>query len=134
MPTTTPAPTLNRFAPFSIFRMIWKGKLLILVVWVAVSAAAILWVSTLRPVYLAEATVVVNSQKIPERYVSATVNADLQDRLASISQQILSSTALQKIMDDFGLYREERKQFGPEDAVERMRKAITIVPDTKAFA
>jgi len=113
--------------------MLWKGKTIILVLWVVVTAVVVAYVSRIPASYSAKATVVVISQKIPDRYVSATVNTDLQDRLAAISQQILSSTRLQKIMDDFNLYREERRLLTPEDVLEKMTKAITIEPETKVF-
>jgi len=134
MPTSPHPSALNRMAPLSILRMLWNRKLLIVVIWGVVSAGVYLWVRRLPSVYSAQATVVVDSQKIPDRYVSSTVNTDLQDRLANISQQILSSTRLQKIIEEFGLYREERRTLPMEDVVEKMRKAITIEAEVKAFS
>ena len=125
---------LNRLEPLSILRMLWKGKIRIVALWILVSVCGFLYVKRLPDTYEAEATVVVNSQKIPDRYVASTVNTDLQDRLASISQQILSATRLQKIMDDFGLYRQERRELSPEEVVELMFKAITIHAETRAFS
>src|SRR5262245_61314935 len=93
----------------SIVRMIWKRKLQILFATTALSAAAVtvawLWPAT----YRAETLILVDSQKIPEKFVSPTVNAELQDRLATISQRILSNTRLQKIIQSFRLYEKERK-------------------------
>jgi succinoglycan biosynthesis transport protein ExoP len=106
--------------------MVWKRKLMIPLVWVICSAIAggIVWM--LPPVYTAEALILVDSQKIPDKYVTSTVSTDLQDRLATISQQILSSTRLKKIIDDFDLYREEKKTHVQEEILEMMRKDVTI--------
>ncbi len=114
------------FSPLSVTRMLWKRKLLIGVASLIGCAAAIVIVQLLPPVYQAEALILVDSQKIPEHYVTSTVNTNVQDRLATISQQILSTTRLQKVIDNFGLYSKERKTLAPEEIIELMRKDIKI--------
>ena len=42
------------------------------------------------------------------RLVPTTVSADTEDRLATISQEILSNTRLKKIIDDYELHPRER--------------------------
>ena len=68
----------------------------------------------------------IDSQKIPEKFVSATVASDLEDRIATIRQTLLSSGELKKIIDEFGLYKEERKKHFEEEILEMMRKDISI--------
>src|SRR3954471_8388869 len=97
------------FSPLSLLRMIWLHKLSILVVWVAVTALTVAIVYKIPATYTAEAQILVDPQKIPERFVASMVNTDVQDRLATISQQILSTARLQKVIDDFNLYSNERK-------------------------
>src|SRR6185295_5855038 len=60
--------------------------------------------------------------------VSATVNTELQDRLATISQQILSGSRLQKIIDANKLYQQERKVHVQEEIIEMMRADIQVTP------
>jgi protein tyrosine kinase modulator len=120
-----PAPMIFA-SPLSIARMVWKQKILIGILTVLGCAAAIVTVMRLPVVYRSEAVILVDSQKIPEHYVTSTVNTNVQDRLATISQQILSVTRLQKIIDTFGLYAKERKSAVQEEVIERMRKDITI--------
>ena len=112
--------------PLSIIRMLWKRKLIIGLAWIAGTAltSAIVW--KLPPVYKSEALILVDSQKIPERFVSATVSSEIQDRIATISQQIMSSSQLKKIMDDFGLYKAQRAKLTEEEVLEAMRKDIAI--------
>ena len=83
-------------------------------------------VRSLPAVYLAETVVLIDSQKIPEKFVSATVGDDLEERIASIRQMLLSGTELKKVIEEFGLYREERKKHFEEEILEMMRKDITI--------
>jgi polysaccharide biosynthesis transport protein len=114
------------FSPLSLLRMLWKHRFLVLAVTILGSAASFAIVRKLPAVYRADALILVDSQKVPERYVSSTVNTELQDRLAIISQEILSTTRLQKVIDKFGLYRHERSRLVREEIIDLMRKDITI--------
>jgi len=76
--------------------------------------------------YKATTTILVDPQKVAEKYVSPTVSSDPGQRLNTISQQVLSATRLQQIIDDMHLYPELRGQVSREDLIELMRKDITI--------
>ncbi len=78
--------------------------------------------------YRSEALILVEQQKVPEQYVTPNVISDLQDRLQSMTQQILSRTRLQRLIDQFGLYPRERARMIVEDVVNKMRKDIRIEP------
>ena len=120
------------FSFLSIARTVAKRKMSIGMIWLLLTACCITVVSRLPAVYTAEAVVLVDSQKIPEKFVSATVATNLQERIATIRQQIMSSAKLKKIIDDFGLYRDERKTHGEEEILDMMRKdiSITVEKDT----
>jgi succinoglycan biosynthesis transport protein ExoP len=79
--------------------------------------------------YKSEALILVEQQKVPEQYVVPNVTVSLQDRLQSMTQQILSRTHLQTTIDRSHLYssRQGLSTFVPSgDAVEQMRKDIKI--------
>jgi succinoglycan biosynthesis transport protein ExoP len=79
--------------------------------------------------YRSEALILVEQQKVPEQYVVPNVTVSLQDRLQSMTQQILSRTRLQATINRFGLYSAKRgldSVVPAGDAVERMRKDIKI--------
>src|SRR5258708_7806932 len=115
-----------QIGPLSIARILWKRKFLILICWVMVSSTVAVVVYRLPTLYTAEALILVDAQKIPEKFVTSTVSTDVQDRLASISQQILSSNRLKKIIEDFDLYRIEKKSAVQEEILDKMRQDITI--------
>ena len=50
----------------------------------------------------------------------------IEDRLQSISQQILSRTRLERVIQDFDLYPRERALNPMEDVVEQMRRDIDV--------
>jgi polysaccharide chain length determinant protein (PEP-CTERM system associated) len=76
--------------------------------------------------YKASTTILVDPQKVSEKYVSPTVNSDPGQRLTTITQQVLSSTRLQQIIDDMQLYPELRGKTSREELIDLMRKDITI--------
>jgi polysaccharide chain length determinant protein (PEP-CTERM system associated) len=76
--------------------------------------------------YKASTTILVDPQKVPEKYVSPTVSSDPGQRLNTITQQVLSSTRLQQIIDDMHLYPELQGKISREELIEAMRKDITI--------
>lgn len=113
-------------SPLSIVRMVWKQKIYVVVVWIVISIAGAAFVMKLKPTYAAETLILVDSQKIPDRYVATTVSSDVQDRLATLSQEILSSTRLKKIIDDYSLYAEYRSTLGTEEIVDLMRRDVDV--------
>jgi succinoglycan biosynthesis transport protein ExoP len=79
--------------------------------------------------YQSEAMILLEQQKVPDQFVAPNVSDSLQDRVQSISQQILSRTRLQATIDRFHLYsRNNSLNFlhKSRDPVELMRDDITI--------
>jgi polysaccharide biosynthesis transport protein len=90
--------------------------------WLLVWGAS--WVLPAR--YKSGTLILVEQPTMPKSYVEPNVNEDLQDRLQSITQQILSRTRLLLIIEKLHLYNAGRKQVTPDDKVELMRKDIGI--------
>ncbi len=117
---------LPKLPALSWIRAIWKRKLLILVSWLLLGGVAMAVVFALPAVYRAEAVILVESQRIPERFVTPTVSADLNDRLSKLQQQILSYSRLLAIIKKYDLYKEKRKRLAEEEIIELMRKDTAI--------
>lgn len=83
-------------------------------------------IAKLPNVYEATTTILVDPQQVPEKYVSAAVNPDSYSRLNTLTQQVLSRTRLQEIIDKFNLYSDRRATLSPEELVARMRRDIAI--------
>jgi polysaccharide chain length determinant protein (PEP-CTERM system associated) len=80
----------------------------------------------LPKVYKATTLILVQPQAIPENYVRATITDTVANRLNTISQEILSRTRLEKVIQEFNLYAEIRKSLPLEEIIEIMRKAIEV--------
>ena len=99
-----------------------RRKWLIIIPALVIAAGAAAVVRQLPNSYRSETLILVVPQRVPESYVRSTVTARIEDRLQSISQQILSRTRLERIIQDFNLYPKERADRElMEDIVERMR-------------
>ncbi len=126
-------PQLNAAAPgayglplLSILRMLWKRRWTILLTSLALGAISTALVLVLPPVYHADALVVVDSQKIPESYVVSSINSDINERLSAITQQIMSTARLLKIISTYDLYHKERETRPQEEVILKMRRDISI--------
>lgn len=116
------------FMPLSIVRTIWKGKFLAVAIAILVSAGTYLFVRKIPALYNAQALVLVDSQKIPNDYVSTTVRVSVQDRLATISRQVLSTERLRGLIREMNLYPNLGKNI-PDGVVDGMRANIGIASD-----
>jgi uncharacterized protein involved in exopolysaccharide biosynthesis len=118
--------TKPQFLPLSIARMLWKQRGLILAVWLAVTFLAAAVVFRLPNVYEGEAVLLVDSQKIPEKFVSSTVQVSLEDSLNAISEQVLSSGLLEKIVDKYHLYPGLASTKTRAELVDKLRRDLSI--------
>jgi polysaccharide biosynthesis transport protein len=90
--------------------------------WIIVWGAS--WL--LPPRYKSGTLILVERPTLPKDYITPNVSEDLQDRLQSITQQILSRTRLLHIISQLNLYGGEHADPAPDEKVERMRKDIQI--------
>jgi polysaccharide chain length determinant protein (PEP-CTERM system associated) len=110
----------------SIFERLYARRWLIAACLVVCWAAGTTIGWMLPPKYKSETLILIEQQKVPEHYVESNITADLQQRLQSMSEQILSRTRLLALIDKFNLYGRDGGHRDPDALVERMRKDITI--------
>lgn len=114
------------YKPEDVWYLIVRWKWLILLPWLFVGTGTVAVARLLPDRYLSESVIQVVPQRVSENYVRSTITAKLDERLPVISQQILSRTRLERIIQDFGLYAEDRKSKLMEDIVKDMREDITV--------
>ena len=93
---------------------------------ILLAVLGIMGVSLMPNVYRASTTILVDPQKIPERYVASTITSDPNERLNTLAQQVLSASRLQEIIDRDNLYPELRKRKSREEVLDYMRAKTTI--------
>jgi succinoglycan biosynthesis transport protein ExoP len=90
--------------------------------WLVVWGAS--WVLPVR--YKSGTLILVEQPTMPKNYVEPNVSDDLQNRLQSITQQILSRTRLLTIIDKLHLYDDNHRESTLDEKIELMRKDIDI--------
>ncbi len=78
--------------------------------------------------YTSQTMVLVEQPSVPEKYVEPVGTQDLNHRLATMQEQILSRTRLQPIIEKFGLYPNERGHMHIDDLVEKLRSDVSVKP------
>jgi polysaccharide chain length determinant protein (PEP-CTERM system associated) len=101
------------------FWLILTSALLLLGVGIAISYM-------IPPQYVSQTLVLIEQQQVPEDYVKPVVNEDLNSRLASMREQILSRSRIEPIVERFDLYAGNKASM--DDRIDMTRKAIGITP------
>jgi polysaccharide chain length determinant protein (PEP-CTERM system associated) len=94
--------------------------LLTLISWVAANV--------LPKRYTSQTMVLVEQPAVSAKYVDPVVSDDLNHRLATMQEQILSRSRLQPIIEKLNLYPEDRGRVHIDDLVEKLRGAVTVKP------
>ena len=75
--------------------------------------------------YRSEALILVIPQQVPDDYVTPTMTEAIEERLPAITDQILSRSRLEQIIQQLDLYKDERAREVMEDVVQKMRRDVT---------
>jgi uncharacterized protein involved in exopolysaccharide biosynthesis len=116
----------KKYTPREIGRILLERWWLVLLPLVVATAAGVVVYRHLPVRYRSETLIMVIPQRVPDNYVKPTVSMTVEDRLRSITEQILSRSNLERIIRDFDLYKEERATGIMEDVVQRMSGDIDV--------
>lgn len=114
------------YTPEDYLKMAWGRRWLIVLPCLVVAAITAAVTYTLPNQYRASTSILIIPQRVPENYVQSTVTARVDERLQVISQQILSRTRLERIIQEFDLYKNERRSLIMEDVIAMMRRDINV--------
>lgn len=81
---------------------------------------------TVSPQYLSQTLVIIEAPKVPDNYVKPVISSDLDSRLASMKEQILSRSHVQPIIERYSLYGTSHMDM--DDRIDLVRKDIDIKP------
>jgi polysaccharide chain length determinant protein (PEP-CTERM system associated) len=91
-----------------------------------VFTAAVVYCIKAPRIYRSSSLILVQPQEVPTDIVRPTVTTDMQYRLSSISDEIMSRSRLEEIILKHDLYPGIRKSTTTQDAIEVMRRNIAI--------
>ncbi len=107
--------------PLAVVRRRWPSMVVAVVtVLLAALAISVLWPST----YLSSGTILIEQQELPTDLVRSTISSFADQRIQMISQRVMITENLLRIVQRYDLYPEERASKGRESIVAMMRKNI----------
>src|SRR6266566_8923287 len=118
--------TLDGFTIARALVVLRGHKRLATVVFLAVLAGATTFVISLPNVYSSTATVLVEHPGTAEGAGKSLIAVELETRLQTIGQEVLSQARLMALMESFDLYPELRARGAHVAAVERLRSDIQV--------
>src|SRR6476661_3235704 len=106
--------------------MIWQRRYLVLACTAALLLAGVIAAFTLPRTYRSTATLLVQSQDLPENIVAAPESGDVEQRIARIREQVLSRGDLIQQIEQNDLYTEERRSKPLSTIIEKMRHSTSV--------
>jgi polysaccharide chain length determinant protein (PEP-CTERM system associated) len=120
-------PEVSSFTPERIVGIIIKWRWLIIVPLSTTLAVGIYLAVTLPKVYRSETLILVQQQKVPSDFIQAVVSSTIEERISTISQQIMSRSNLEKVIDQFKLFSgPKNKDMYLEDKIANLRERIVV--------
>lgn len=116
----------KKYGPEDYVRIIWRRKWLVAIPLVLASAGTFLYSRSLPNIYRSEALVLIIPQQVPQKYIRPTIDESIAARLELMRQQILSRARLERIIEEFDLYREERKVLLMDQILQRMKDDVNV--------
>ena len=99
---------------------------MVLVPCVVIFGAAVAVAFMIPPVYRSSATILVESQQIPQDLVRSTVTSSALQRMEVIRQRVMARESVLRMVQKFGLYPDEIASLSATQIVDRFRKAAAI--------
>jgi len=111
-----------------LLRMIVRRRWRILATCAVLTVATVAVVMLLPNRYQSDATIDIVQPLVSPQYVSAADSATPADLVQAMKREVLSRTRLLGIIDEFGLYPDDKGRVGPEVLTDVMRKDVEIEP------
>jgi polysaccharide chain length determinant protein (PEP-CTERM system associated) len=105
----------------------WQRRFHVLMPMIVSLTAGLLLALFLPKAYEARTLILVEPQRVPSEYVRAIVPQDIRSRIGTITQQIMSRSNLEKVIEKFQLFSEARHtNMFMEEKIEALRDQISV--------
>ena len=86
------------------------------------------------PTYRATGTIMVESPQVSENFLSNAIRSQLDVRINTIMQQVMTRESLLQIADKYSLFKENTSPTRTDELIEQMRKRIVVEPVSSSDA
>jgi polysaccharide chain length determinant protein (PEP-CTERM system associated) len=108
---------------------IWRRRKILIILPALIGPVLLFGISLVLPNrFESDTLVLIQSQRIPNSMVQSIITEDLNARVASLEEQVLSRTRLEGIIKHYDLFKQSSGQETMEDAVDELRKDIELTP------
>ena len=106
--------------------ILWQRRYLVLACFVALTLAGLTAAFSLPRVYRSTATLLVQSQDLPNTIVQSPTTGAVEQRIARIREQVLSRGDLIQLIEQNDLYSKERRSQPLSKIIEKMRHSTSL--------
>jgi succinoglycan biosynthesis transport protein ExoP len=122
---------LNSF--YKMLKVLRRRKLVFLIPFILTMPAIIAGGTFLPKLYRASTTILVEPQKIPSEYVKSIITVPIEQRLKTITQQVMSRSRLLKIVREMNMADGNNDPQALENMIDEMQKNIEIEAGGTSF-
>jgi protein tyrosine kinase modulator len=106
--------------------ILWQRRLYVIVSFLVLFVAGLITAYSLPTMYRSTATLLVQTQQLDTDVVDAPGTGEIEQRIARIRERVLSRGDLISLIEQFGLYPEDRRDEPMSYVVDTMRQATTV--------
>lgn len=107
-------------------KIMWERRVWVLAPFLVVTVIAIVAAFALPTIYRSSASLLIQSQELPNELVKAPAAGNIEQRIARIRERVLSRGDLLRLIEQYNLYVDERNSQPLSKVVEKMRDATTV--------
>ena len=128
-------PLRPNMEPKEYLEIILRRKWMVIISIILVVLGASAYCVAIPDQFKSSTTILVIPSSVSKDFVRGDSNQQMMNRMPAIQQQVLSRTRLIAIMDNVGLYMEERKKGNVEGLVRKMQEQIEtrVIPEKQSF-
>src|SRR5262249_18999915 len=109
-----------------VLAALWRRKALVAAMTVVLFALGAAFVVAIPSVYKATVAVRMDPHRPSRDLVQNTVDVEIDQRIATVRQQLMGRPVLQKAIEELNLYPEEVSKNGMDAAIEKMRGDLEV--------
>ena len=103
-----------------------RRKYIIAILALILLFASVVITVILPPVYVSQATILIEQQHIPMDLIKSTVTSYADERISMIQQRVMTFDNIKKIIDKFNLYAKEKAKLTEVELVEQFRTSAHL--------
>nr|WP_320013662.1 GNVR domain-containing protein [uncultured Desulfobacter sp.] len=122
---TDPFQSQTQIKPDYIIDVLIRGRWFLIVPLCISLTLGLGMTLTANKTYEASTMILVQPQRVPTNYIRSVVSSSIGERISTISQQVLSRSNLEQIIDQFGLYENSSGMY-QEEKISGLRNRIKV--------